>query len=71
MNGHPNITTTMNSELNRGYNEPLKDLPPKSPATRRIMPTVPPKMKRGEVKKSRVVLTVNLCIAIKIRSNQH
>ncbi|CAF4231498.1 unnamed protein product, partial [Rotaria magnacalcarata] len=31
-------------------NDVVRDLPPKSPGTRRVMPKVPIKAKRGEVK---------------------
>lgn len=39
-----------NNEQNGYSNDVIRDLPPKSPGTRRLMPTVPPKVKRGEVK---------------------
>ncbi|CAF3983151.1 unnamed protein product, partial [Rotaria sordida] len=47
--GRQTIPGSMNNEQTRLPNEPLRDLPPKSPGSRRVMPKVPTKIKRGEV----------------------
>lgn len=41
---------TINNEQNRVSSDIVRDLPPKSPGNRRTVPTLPPKVKRGEVK---------------------
>jgi hypothetical protein len=46
----PAIPGSMNNEQNRVPRDPLRDLPPKSPGTRRLIPTIPTKAKRGEVR---------------------
>ncbi|CAF4000677.1 unnamed protein product [Rotaria magnacalcarata] len=43
------IPSPMNNEQSRYTNDVVRDLPPKSPGTRRVMPKVPIKAKRGEV----------------------
>ncbi|CAF3235917.1 unnamed protein product [Rotaria socialis] len=43
------IPSPMNNEQSRCTNDVVRDLPPKSPGTRRFMPKVPIKVKRGEV----------------------
>ncbi|CAF5125475.1 unnamed protein product, partial [Rotaria magnacalcarata] len=42
------IPSPMNNEQSRYTNDVVRDLPPKSPGTRRVMPKVPIKAKRGE-----------------------
>jgi len=46
----PNLSGSMNNEQNRFSNDVVRDLPPKSPGHRRFIPTIPTKVKRGEVK---------------------
>jgi hypothetical protein len=43
------IPSPMNNEQSRYTNDVVRDLPPKSPGTRRFMPKVPIQIKRGEV----------------------
>ncbi|CAF2336069.1 unnamed protein product [Rotaria sp. Silwood2] len=45
----PTRSGSINNEQTRSSNDPLRDLPPKSPGSRRVMSKVPPKVKRGEV----------------------
>jgi len=46
----PNLFGSINNEQTQFSNDVVRDLPPKSPGNRRFIPTIPTKVKRGEVK---------------------
>ena len=45
----PTVSSSINNEQTRLLKDPLRDLPPKSPGSRRLIPTLSTKIKRGEV----------------------
>jgi hypothetical protein len=45
----PGVPGSINNEQTRLPKDSLRDLPPKSPGSRRVIPTLPTKIKRGEV----------------------
>ncbi|CAF4521118.1 unnamed protein product [Rotaria sp. Silwood1] len=47
--GRQTMPGLMYNDQTRSPKDPLRDLPPKSPGSRRVMPKVPTKVKRGEV----------------------
>ncbi|CAF3345077.1 unnamed protein product [Rotaria sp. Silwood1] len=47
--GRSTMPGFMYNDQTRSPKDPLRDLPPKSPGSRRVMPKVPTKVKRGEV----------------------
>jgi hypothetical protein len=48
--GRSAIPESMNNEQTRFPNDAVRDLPPKSPSSKRLIQTIPTKVKRGEVK---------------------
>lgn len=51
---------TNNDEQKQTTRDPLRELPPKSPSNRRLMPNIPTKAKRGEVRRNK--LFFNTCV---------
>jgi hypothetical protein len=50
----PELSESSNYEHDRMTKDPSRDLPPKSPNHRRLMPALPTKTKRGEVMKQSI-----------------
>ena len=48
----PGLTGQIGTDKSAISHDAVKDLPPKSPTSRRLMPTLPTRAKRGEVRAS-------------------
>ena len=53
---------TINPDQNRTVKDPAHALPPKSPSSRRLMPTLPTKAKRGEVMLRKIYFCTYVCV---------